>query len=228
MTRWAMNGDHSFSSAAERSQRKPEQADGEREGPGRQRRPEGARRQVAKDVAGVGQRLSLRLGRAGFPSVAPGGASVARRPDVRRRFAIMPGCGRDAAPPRPRSSGPPRRPGRGRRGLAPEGDGDGRLPRRSSTGAATARGGRSGPTSRASPSSRRSRGRPARPSSSTSGRSRGRRSGASASRCGPPRYRTWSLKRVKDQPGRWRVEVLDPIGRSLGVVDFTVQPPKID
>lgn len=41
-------------------------------------------------------------------------------------------------------------------------------------------------------------------------------------------YRTWSVKRVKDQPGRWKVEVFDPIGRSLGVVDFTVQPPKID
>lgn len=41
-------------------------------------------------------------------------------------------------------------------------------------------------------------------------------------------FRTWSKKWVKDQPGRWRVEVLDPIGRSLGVVDFTVQPPKID
>ncbi|MBK8595876.1 MAG: DUF2914 domain-containing protein [Holophagales bacterium] len=41
-------------------------------------------------------------------------------------------------------------------------------------------------------------------------------------------YRTWSLKRVKDQPGRWRVEVLDPVGRSLGVVDFTVHPRKID
>ena len=41
-------------------------------------------------------------------------------------------------------------------------------------------------------------------------------------------YRTWSSKRVKDQPGRWRVEVLDPVGRSLGVVEFTVQPPKID
>ena len=42
------------------------------------------------------------------------------------------------------------------------------------------------------------------------------------------RYRTWSLKRVKDQPGRWKVEVLDPIGRSLGIVDFTVQPRSID
>jgi hypothetical protein len=41
-------------------------------------------------------------------------------------------------------------------------------------------------------------------------------------------YRTWSLKRVKDQPGRWKVEILDPIGRSLGVVDFTVQPRRID
>lgn len=41
-------------------------------------------------------------------------------------------------------------------------------------------------------------------------------------------YRTWSAKRVKDQPGRWKVEVLDPIGRSLGVVDFTVQPPRIE
>lgn len=41
-------------------------------------------------------------------------------------------------------------------------------------------------------------------------------------------YRTWSVKRVKDQPGHWKVEVLDPIGRSLGVVEFTVQPPKID
>lgn len=41
-------------------------------------------------------------------------------------------------------------------------------------------------------------------------------------------YRTWSKKWVKEQPGRWRVEVLDPIGRPLGVVDFTVQPPKID
>ena len=41
-------------------------------------------------------------------------------------------------------------------------------------------------------------------------------------------YRTWSKKGVKGQPGRWRVEVLDPVGRSLGVVEFTVQPPKID
>lgn len=41
-------------------------------------------------------------------------------------------------------------------------------------------------------------------------------------------YRTWSLKRVKDQPGHWKIEVLDPIGRSLGVVEFTVQPRKID
>jgi len=42
------------------------------------------------------------------------------------------------------------------------------------------------------------------------------------------RYRTWSVKRVKGQPGRWKVEVLDPIGRSLAVLDFVVQQPKID
>lgn len=41
-------------------------------------------------------------------------------------------------------------------------------------------------------------------------------------------YRTWSKKGVKGQPGRWKTEVLDPIGRPLGVVEFTVQPPKID
>ena len=41
-------------------------------------------------------------------------------------------------------------------------------------------------------------------------------------------YRTWSKKGVKGQPGRWKAEVLDPIGRSLGVVDFTVLPPRID
>ncbi len=41
-------------------------------------------------------------------------------------------------------------------------------------------------------------------------------------------YRPWSSKRVKEPPGRWRVEVLDPVGRSLGVVDFTVQLPKIE
>jgi len=41
-------------------------------------------------------------------------------------------------------------------------------------------------------------------------------------------YRSWAEQGVKGQPGRWRVEVLDPIGRSLGVVDFTVLPPKID
>lgn len=41
-------------------------------------------------------------------------------------------------------------------------------------------------------------------------------------------YRTWSAKRVRNQPGHWKAEVLDPIGRSLGVIDFAVQPPKID
>jgi len=38
-------------------------------------------------------------------------------------------------------------------------------------------------------------------------------------------YRTWSAKRVKGLPGKWRAEVFDPVGRSLGTVDFTVQPP---
>ncbi len=41
-------------------------------------------------------------------------------------------------------------------------------------------------------------------------------------------YRTWSKKWVKGQPGRWKVEVFDPILRPLGVVDFAVQQPKID
>jgi len=39
-------------------------------------------------------------------------------------------------------------------------------------------------------------------------------------------YRTWSTKRVKGLPGKWQAEVLDPLGRSLGAVDFVVQPPK--
>ncbi|KAA0253100.1 DUF2914 domain-containing protein [Acidobacteria bacterium ACD] len=39
-------------------------------------------------------------------------------------------------------------------------------------------------------------------------------------------YRTWSSKRVKGAPGKWRVEVLDPLGRSLGLVDFVVEPPR--
>ena len=38
-------------------------------------------------------------------------------------------------------------------------------------------------------------------------------------------YRTWSSKRVKGLPGKWRVEILDPLDRSIGVVDFTVEPP---
>ena len=38
-------------------------------------------------------------------------------------------------------------------------------------------------------------------------------------------YRTWSTKRVKGLPGKWRVEVLDPLGRSLGSVDFVVETP---
>ena len=38
-------------------------------------------------------------------------------------------------------------------------------------------------------------------------------------------YRTWSLKTVKGLPGKWKVEVLDPVGRSLGAVDFLVSAP---
>ena len=39
-------------------------------------------------------------------------------------------------------------------------------------------------------------------------------------------FRTWSSKRVKGLPGKWRVEVFDPLDRSIGVVDFTVEPPQ--
>ena len=39
-------------------------------------------------------------------------------------------------------------------------------------------------------------------------------------------YRTWSSKRIKDLPGRWKVEVLDPLDRSIGVAEFIVEPPK--
>jgi hypothetical protein len=39
-------------------------------------------------------------------------------------------------------------------------------------------------------------------------------------------YRTWSSKRVKDLPGTWKVEVLDPLERSIGVAEFIVEPPK--
>lgn len=38
-------------------------------------------------------------------------------------------------------------------------------------------------------------------------------------------YRTWSSKRVHGAPGKWRAEVLDPLGRPLGHVDFVVEPP---
>jgi hypothetical protein len=38
-------------------------------------------------------------------------------------------------------------------------------------------------------------------------------------------YRTWSSKRVKGLPGKWKVEVFDPLDRSIGVIDFTVEPP---
>src|SRR5262249_39162356 len=33
-------------------------------------------------------------------------------------------------------------------------------------------------------------------------------------------FRTWSTKSVKKLPGRWKAEVLDPLGRSLGLVEF--------
>ncbi len=39
-------------------------------------------------------------------------------------------------------------------------------------------------------------------------------------------YRTWSSKRVKGLPGKWTVQVFDPVGRSLGEVDFIVEPPR--
>ena len=39
-------------------------------------------------------------------------------------------------------------------------------------------------------------------------------------------FRTWSSKRVKGLPGKWSVEVFDPVGRSIGVVDFVVEPPR--
>lgn len=38
-------------------------------------------------------------------------------------------------------------------------------------------------------------------------------------------YRTWSAKRVAGLPGKWKVEVFDPVGRSLGAVEFVVEPP---
>jgi hypothetical protein len=41
-------------------------------------------------------------------------------------------------------------------------------------------------------------------------------------------YRTWSTKRVKGSPGKWRADVLDPVGRLLGSVEFTVLAPRID
>jgi hypothetical protein len=39
-------------------------------------------------------------------------------------------------------------------------------------------------------------------------------------------FRTWSSKRVKGLPGKWRVEVFDPLGRSIGIADFAVEPPR--
>ncbi len=39
-------------------------------------------------------------------------------------------------------------------------------------------------------------------------------------------YRTWSGRKVKGLPGRWKVEVLDPLDRSIGVIEFTVERPR--
>jgi DUF2914 family protein len=39
-------------------------------------------------------------------------------------------------------------------------------------------------------------------------------------------YRTWSTKAIRDLPGRWKAEVLDPLGRSLGAVSFQVLAPE--
>jgi hypothetical protein len=38
------------------------------------------------------------------------------------------------------------------------------------------------------------------------------------------RFHTWSTKRVKGLPGSWKAEVFDPLGRSLGAVEFVVTP----
>jgi len=38
-------------------------------------------------------------------------------------------------------------------------------------------------------------------------------------------YRTWSTKTIKNLPGRWKAEIFDPLGRSLGAIDFVVLAP---
>jgi len=39
-------------------------------------------------------------------------------------------------------------------------------------------------------------------------------------------FRTWSKKTIKKLPGRWKAEVFDPLGRSLGAVEFVVRAPQ--
>ena len=39
-------------------------------------------------------------------------------------------------------------------------------------------------------------------------------------------YRTWSTKTIRNLPGRWKAEVLDPVGRSLGSIRFVVRAPE--
>jgi Protein of unknown function (DUF2914) len=38
-------------------------------------------------------------------------------------------------------------------------------------------------------------------------------------------YRAWTTKRIAGQSGSWKVEILDPVGRSLGQLDFVVEKP---
>ncbi len=38
-------------------------------------------------------------------------------------------------------------------------------------------------------------------------------------------YRTWSRKSVAQAPGKWKLEVRDPVERILGSVEFEVAPP---
>ncbi|MEO6323198.1 MAG: DUF2914 domain-containing protein [Thermoanaerobaculia bacterium] len=39
-------------------------------------------------------------------------------------------------------------------------------------------------------------------------------------------YRAWTTKRIAGMSGAWKVEVLDPVGRSLGQLDFVVEKGK--
>ena len=36
-------------------------------------------------------------------------------------------------------------------------------------------------------------------------------------------YRAWTTKRIAGQTGNWNVEILDPVGRSLGHLTFVVE-----